>query len=673
MFKGKTFLENLFLIYLSIVLPFSFSLSLIDATLSTRALTLGVFVTISLILILVDSTLRKDFVSSIYNHNIVVGLFLIFLIWCAVTGFDAFSKTSFFFGLAKNILYFLFLLLGLFLFEKSNLFKIFRALVLFTFFGLIVGVYQYIKFSDLTLVSSLFSNKNLFASLLLFLLPILFYTYKKDQNKYWKNLAMFVFFGSEIFIVLLNSRAVWISFVLLMMMLIPIAWKKNWLVSTLHSLKNLLLIILLPFLILIITKVDFSSSKEHLPKEKINSVSNTNSSSINEIETIDEKKENDKVYIDGNEQTGSFETRYKLMQSTIKMIKEYPIAGVGLRNWKVVFPKYGLAEFKRDAQQGLTNYQRAHNDWLQLIAETGFVGFILFISIIIVALFYLIKTNKIFDYQIVGLLVLIAISVIMLFDFPRERIEHNLILMIALVLMIKNDIKTEKKVKYTFLIPLLVLCSIAGTYVSYIVLRGEFNMRKIEIFHKTQQWQNMSLLAAKTHDQYYDINPYSIPIRWYEGVASFSVGNVQKALVDFQKAAKVHPYNINVLNNVASANYQLGKIDSALFYYNRVLEISPYYDEALINKSIIYYNAKNYIEALNTISNCYIGTSHYNYKKVLTAVLLGYLNSIDAKTELQQRKLDGLKSDQQQLIKIYRSLYLNNKTFEAYINEQIIE
>ncbi len=58
------------------------------------------------------------------------------------------------------------------------------------------------------------------------------------------------------------------------------------------------------------------------------------------------------------------QTRVRLLQSTLHMIRDRPVAGFGLGNWRGVYPAYALFDDSRLANE-------AHNDWAQWAAEGG--------------------------------------------------------------------------------------------------------------------------------------------------------------------------------------------------------------------------------------------------------------------------------------------------------------
>jgi O-antigen ligase len=67
----------------------------------------------------------------------------------------------------------------------------------------------------------------------------------------------------------------------------------------------------------------------------------------------------------------SFEGRFRYAQKTLDVFTDYKTAGVGVGNFQYAYPRYQSQE-----DMGLL-IDYAHNDWAQLLAEAGYVGFIL--------------------------------------------------------------------------------------------------------------------------------------------------------------------------------------------------------------------------------------------------------------------------------------------------------
>jgi len=76
--------------------------------------------------------------------------------------------------------------------------------------------------------------------------------------------------------------------------------------------------------------------------------------------------------------------RLELYKSTIPLIKEFPIVGTGLGTFTDVYPRVKPEHFSG-------HYDNAHNDWIELWVETGFIGLVLAIMALGVYFFSLIR------------------------------------------------------------------------------------------------------------------------------------------------------------------------------------------------------------------------------------------------------------------------------------------
>ena len=73
--------------------------------------------------------------------------------------------------------------------------------------------------------------------------------------------------------------------------------------------------------------------------------------------------------------------RVYLWSSTLEMVKDHPILGVGVGNFKVVYPLYRSGKDKEVTPKGV-KYSKAHNDFLQIWAEMGTLGLVCFLGIL---------------------------------------------------------------------------------------------------------------------------------------------------------------------------------------------------------------------------------------------------------------------------------------------------
>lgn len=77
--------------------------------------------------------------------------------------------------------------------------------------------------------------------------------------------------------------------------------------------------------------------------------------------------------------SGQSELRLRFTQDTLRMAADRPWWGWGVGSFGFVFPRYH-GDYLRDRQGTITTrVMHAHNDWAEIAAETGLVGFLLFL------------------------------------------------------------------------------------------------------------------------------------------------------------------------------------------------------------------------------------------------------------------------------------------------------
>ena len=69
------------------------------------------------------------------------------------------------------------------------------------------------------------------------------------------------------------------------------------------------------------------------------------------------------------EKDDSLQGRVSAWQDTMNMVRDFPLFGVGLGAWQDVFPRYERPPWSADY------FSEAHNDYVEILAETGFTGF----------------------------------------------------------------------------------------------------------------------------------------------------------------------------------------------------------------------------------------------------------------------------------------------------------
>jgi O-antigen ligase len=143
------------------------------------------------------------------------------------------------------------------------------------------------------------------------------------------------------------------------------------------------------------------------------------------------KIENDRLIQRFHAIQRAMESRMRYVHSTIDLISDYAILGVGPANFTHAFARY---QSSKDQQVTVTH---THNDWLQFVSEMGVVGLALLLIIIssfIWKILYQFRKRKSPSARCLGIApiaVFASISAHSLFDFPLH-IPGNMLILIAI-------------------------------------------------------------------------------------------------------------------------------------------------------------------------------------------------------------------------------------------------
>ena len=319
----------------------------------------------------------------------------------------------------------LFILMQFFHIYSKNYFKIISFFVLTvllaelyfsfsTFFQL--TKYASYDFSFANLLKGASGNKNITAASILIKIPFIIYLISEVSNRLIKFTLASILFSSTYLIFLLSARASIIGLFLVLSILVI-----NYIY---FSIKNKTLIKDISFG-LILTSMLASTILF-----SFNYRNNNTASFTNRVTTI-------------NTEDTSTQQRLRFYKHSFTQVINNPFIGVGLGNWKIKSIDYD----KKDIMGYIVPYH-THNDFLEIAAELGVIGLILYLLIFIFPLISLIK-NKTEEKLININSIILLLGVIYFIDanlnFPHARpiMQVPFILILALSYAVKQNNKID--------------------------------------------------------------------------------------------------------------------------------------------------------------------------------------------------------------------------------------
>lgn len=376
--------------------------------------------------------------------------------------------------------------------------------------------------------------------------------------------------------------------------------------------------------------------------------------------------------------TESFKERAALWENSWNMLKEYPM-GVGAGNWQILLPKYGIQkfyEFNYRVSEGLTTFQRPHNDFLWVACETGVIGGILFCALFIVLLIYQWKKirdagqeeTRLINQVLLGFVIIYG--VVSLVDFPLERIEHSFLFALTAAYISASVVKKKTDLPFNrWLLIIPVLLAVFIIYVGKQRWQSETWLKKMYRAHAAGDWPHLITYGNKANTDYMNMDYFSLPISWYTGVAFFASGDLVSAQKHFLQAYQVNPYQVHVLNNLGVCYEKEKNYEEALPLLEQAHQISPTFSDGISTLAGAYYNVRKYDDAWRVISKFKYDDSNWQFKLFATAIIKAKLEELltTERDEVKKRKIRSLIADDSGLMNAYKESQRLNKEYFGYL------
>jgi len=630
----------LFLIFIA-ALPVVYLSSIGDASLVPRQLYWGAFL---LVLIL---AMRKALAQSL-TLSPIVGWATAFLLWTILCTAQAINGAEAWAAVVRVLFSVVYLFLVLQAFRQKLLQSIYliqgvvllsALAALITLFGLISALNNGDFFSDIYTISGTFSHKNLLSSALMLSLPFVGMGAFR-LSRPWSTGSRILLFIILIEIFVLRTRGVWLatlgsSMVVAVLFSAFSKWRGGLPFPRPYFIGALAVV-------LVILLGLFSSS--NIKADVTN--------------------------------TANVEKRLYYWSNTWEMIQEHPALGVGPGNWKIHFPKYGLAGSDANLRNGITHIQRPHNDFLWIWAETGPLGLLLYLALFILTIrrcLLNLASAGLGDeervQQWLALFGLLAYFAFSLGDFPWERVVHNVLFFTLIALVYQAAPPAQRRFPFHFSI--LVLLLLPALFVVKERLRGQQGAVKVLEANRSRDAPRIIKAVAEAENAWYNMDDYAIPLRYFSAVGHLASRRPQPALADLREARSVAPYNILVHFHFSNVYRALEQPERALTYLDTALQISPRYDAALLARASILLDKKEYHEALRALNRYPYQSNNKQYLNTLALCLRGAMQSVKGQEHQALMTYLRKRSPQQPMdyVEAYRQHRLNLRAKNRPVTE----
>ena len=476
-----------------------------------------------------------------------------FVLWAGLSYFYAINSTEVLVNLVRHLnTLFMFLHLGLLLFnikDKNRLLSLaIMAILSIEVYSVLDQAMQMYKSGGIIPgnLKGVTANRNITAFSIAIKIPYVLYLILRT-HKFWIKIAYALLILLSLFCLsMIQSRASFVAAVLIGVLLI--AWtyfqyfkSREWKVFVFNSFYWFpLLLALLLNQVLIADK-----GADALSRAATISVS-TNDGSVNQ--------------------------RLRYYEDVLTHFSEHPFLGVGIGNWKLSSIHYD----RKDISGYVVPYH-AHSDFIQLGAELGILGFLLYFGVFLLGAYFafvllfrsdLDPDNQWFVFLLITALGVYFIDANLNFPIARPQVLAPWALTMALLAHYyyrarpkKLAAKTTKAFTFFPLLAILFMIpSISITHTTYQSLKGQLFL--LRDFNNNQYTVTMDKIDHITPDMP-NITVTTIPMKSIKARYYFNAQKYEKALELLDEGISANPYLFYSENLKAQIFLKQSKIDSA--------------------------------------------------------------------------------------------------------------
>lgn len=527
-----------------------------------------------------------------------------------------------------------------FLGEREKVRKISYLFFLLTFFVCGYGILQYLGLEEIwkhnlnpfgNRCMSTFGNPNFLATFLVLMLPLIFGFFIKEKNFLKKVFFLFLFLLAFIILLFTFCRSSWLGFFTAFICVLGL-WgiidkgiilrNKRWLVIF--------------FVFILLSILLFSG----------NSVTKKGKNIIQQgYGAFTVKKTNQSIY-----------QRLLIWKTAVAIVKDYPLLGCGWGCFELFYPFY-QGQFLNEEQfvSFRTHANNVHNEILEVLTQTGFIGLAIFCYLLISLGRYcchLIKKltdikvkeeEKIlipcFIGAIAGVFTDNMFNVSFHFSIPAFFFWVSLGFLISMGNKVEGKecrvLIDWRKPENGFLKKLLPFFF----SIIFLILIGKGIYGQIKNFtaetyfwkgHKLSRNSNFYNEAILNYKKAYKLNPFYVRNNYQLGNLLAKMGDIKGSLRAYENALRAHPGYDEIYFNLGVQYSKIRQWDKAIENYLQALKMNPfnvfihinlgrvYMEKEMLKEGLILYNRALKLDSNNKdiYNNLgYIYTKMKNWKK----------------------------------------------------------
>jgi tetratricopeptide (TPR) repeat protein len=336
---------------------------------------------------------------------------------------------------------------------------------------------------------------------------------------------------------------------------------------------------------------------------------------VNQAMKIEEDKDNistaheEKTFTTAIRSAGG--ARPIMWRDSLKIIKDYPLLGIGPETFGLIYPQYRSLELILTEGGQYGRPDRVHNDLIDLTLAKGILGLISYLWMLFIFFWLSFKgclsTNK--EHRVVN----IGLFTAGIGYFVQNQTCFWIIPSTSIFFILAGIVarlNTQSSTAY-FLLPeiskgikLLICIVIIIPVIAVARLTINFYLADLEFKQgRNLYWGGAITDSIPKFQKALLLNPrerhyYEYILHAYLDTAQTFKENVKKAIEVGKKAVELYPHDTIFRNLLGAAYSSDGQIDKAILEYQKILAFDPLFTDVRGKLGAIYINQKEYDKAI---------------------------------------------------------------------------
>jgi O-antigen ligase len=300
---------------------------------------------------------------------------------------------------------------------------------------------------------------------------------------------------------------------------------------------------------------------------------------------------------------------------TARMIADHPLVGVGVGNFTVRLHEYYGGDDLDFTNLSSDNWVQPHNDYLWVWAEKGLPGIAAFLAILAGA-FWSLRTvlrsgpsREDAWIAIAAIAALTGYAVLSGLDFPLDRVSHqmHLAVLLAVATVLKHaarpiSIRPVPLPAWLVLPPLLSGLALGTAYAAAAIAQETFVMAARRAC-RDGDWLAMRDAARRATTPWKTLDPLVTPVAYLEGKAELQLGHVPEAIACLERAWDANPNRMYVVNDLGIAYAAGDRFAEAIECFRIVANRYPHRIEPRNNLAGAFMETGRFAEAVAVLED----------------------------------------------------------------------